>query len=57
MTRNGIEFELRDVDDPAVRDELLRKTGSRSVPVIDAGGRILTGFSPSAIDALVAGRA
>jgi glutaredoxin len=57
MTKNGIDFELRDVDDPAIREELLRKTGSRSVPVIDAGGRILTGFSPSAIDALVASRA
>jgi glutaredoxin len=57
MTRKGIDFELRDVDDPAVREELLRKTGARSVPVIDAGGRILTGFSPSAIDALVDGRA
>jgi len=57
MTQNGIEFELRDVDVPAIREELLRKTGSRSVPVIDAGGRILTGFSPSAIDALVKSRA
>jgi glutaredoxin len=57
LTRQGIDFELRDVDDPAISRELVRKTGSRSIPVLDAGGRILTGYSPDAIDDLVAGRA
>ena len=53
LARRGVDYEERDVDDPAVAAELLRKTGSRSIPVIDVGGRMLTGFSAGSYDALI----
>jgi glutaredoxin len=53
LTRRGVAYEERDVDDPAIAAELLRKTGSRSIPVIDVGGRVLTGFSAGSYDALI----
>ena len=53
MTRNGIDFELRDVDEPRFAEELRRKTGARAVPVIDVNGRVLTGFSPDDYDELI----
>lgn len=55
LNEKGVRFEIRDVDDPAAAAELQAKTGRRSIPVIDVDGRILTGFSPKAIDALIAG--
>jgi glutaredoxin 3 len=53
LSRKGVPFEARNVDDPAVAAELRGKTGARSIPVIDVDGRILTGFSPAALDALL----
>lgn len=53
LARRGVDHEERDVDDPQVAAELLRKTGRRSIPVIDVGGRVVTGFSPGAYDALI----
>ncbi len=53
LGKKGIDYEERDIDDPRWTEELLRKTGRRSIPVIDVGGRILTGFSASSYDALL----
>ncbi len=53
LGRKGIDFEERDIDEPRWTEELLRKTGRRAIPVIDVGGRILTGFSTSGYDALL----
>ena len=53
LNEKGIDFEIRNVDNPRVAAELRSKTGARSIPVIDVDGRILTGFSPSALDALI----
>ena len=53
LTQKGVDFEIRNVDNPSVAAELRSKTGARSIPVIDVGGRILTGFSPAALDALI----
>jgi len=47
------DYQERDVDIPAVAEELRRKTGSRAIPVLDANGRILTGFSPRTYDAIL----
>jgi glutaredoxin len=55
LARRGVAYQERNVDDPAVAAELLRKTGSRSIPVIDVGGRVLTGFSAGSYDALIGG--
>ena len=53
LGKKGIDYEERDIDDPRWTEELLRKTGRRAIPVIDVGGRILTGFSTSGYDALL----
>ncbi len=53
LERRGVAFAVRDVDDPAVEQELLRKTGARSIPVLDVGGRIFRGFNARAYDDLV----
>ena len=53
LGKKGIDFEERDIDDPRWTEELLRKTGRRAIPVIEVGGRILTGFSVSSYDALL----
>lgn len=56
LDQQGIDYELRDVDNPHHAAELLRKTGQRAIPVLDVGGRILTGFNAQRYDALI-GRA
>lgn len=53
LSRNGVDYELRDIDDPRWAEELMQKTGRRAVPVIDVRGRILTGFSVSGYEQLV----
>ena len=53
LARRGVDHEVRDVDDPRYAEELKRKTGSRSIPVIDVDGRVLTGFSASSYDKLI----
>ncbi len=53
MDRVGIDYDPRDVDDPAIMAELVEKTGQQGVPVFDVGGRILTGFDPDGLDKLV----
>jgi len=52
----GVPYELRDVDQPAIMAELRSKTGSGSIPVIEAGDRRTRGFRPSAMDELIAAR-
>jgi glutaredoxin len=56
MDREGIDYESRDIDDPAILAELIEKTGQQGVPVFDVGGRILTGFDPNRLEQLVASR-
>ena len=55
LARRGTAFEERNVDIPAVAEELLRKTGERGIPVLEAGGRILTGFTEPLYDELLGG--
>jgi glutaredoxin 3 len=56
MDREGIDYESRDIDNPAILAELIEKTGQQGVPVFDVGGRILTGFDPNRLEQLVASR-
>lgn len=57
MRQHGVAFVEKDIDhDPAAASEMrakLHKAGlpNGSIPVIDVGGRVLVGFSPSAIEA------
>ncbi|MEZ4218012.1 MAG: glutaredoxin family protein [Myxococcota bacterium] len=52
----GVAYELRDVDIAAVKSELVAKTGSGGIPVLDVGGQYVRGFDPGAIDRLLASR-
>lgn len=49
----GVEYDLRDIDLPENLDDLLAKTGQRGIPVLDVGGRLVTGFSPERYDQLI----
>ena len=40
---------------PSVANELMRKTGQRSIPVLDVDGRVYSGFSPGAYEDLLRG--
>jgi glutaredoxin len=53
LDRRGVDYEERDIDRQHNAEELQRKTGARAIPVIDVDGRVLTGFSPVAYDALI----
>ncbi len=53
LSRNGIDYDERDVDTRRYADELVQKTGRRSIPVLDVDGRVFTGFDPSAYDRLI----
>ena len=49
----GVPYELRDVDIPAAKEELLARTGGKGIPVLDLDGRILRGYSPGSYDDLL----
>jgi len=46
----GIQYELRNVDNDAVARELIEKTGRGGIPVLDFSGEILRGYSSGAYD-------
>ena len=56
LDRKGINYEIRDIDRPHYLDELVAKTGQKGIPVLDVGGRVVTGFSPDEYDQLIAAR-
>jgi len=50
----GVDYEIRDVDVPATKQELREKTGRSGIPVLDMSGEILRGYSEAAYDRAVA---
>ena len=54
LNARGVPYELRDVDTPAAKSELLAKTGSKGIPVMDIGGRIAKGYSERTYDEMLA---
>lgn len=44
LRREGIPFDLRDVDNPSAMAEMVERTGQKGIPVIDVNGRILIGW-------------
>ena len=48
-----VPYELRDVDVPATKEELLARTGGKGIPVLDLDGRILRGYSRGSYDDLL----
>jgi glutaredoxin len=55
LARRGTAYEERNVDNPKVAQKLFELTGGRGIPVIDVGGRVLTGFSAASYDRLLDG--
>jgi len=53
LDRAGVDYTLRDVDNPHIKRELLEKTGQKGIPVIEVNGRIMKGYSASSLDALL----
>ena len=53
LARRGTAYEERNVDLPQFAEELVKKTGERGIPVLEAGGRILSGFSEPLYDELI----
>ena len=49
----GVDYVLRNVDDPDTQAELVARTGSRSIPVLDVGGEFVRGYNAAAIDRLL----
>ena len=53
LSRNRVPFKELNIDIPAVGNALVQKTGSRTIPVLDVDGRVITGYSPSQYDRLL----
>lgn len=49
----SVEYTLLDVDIPAIKQELIAKTGQTGIPVIDVDGRIMKGYNASRLDQLI----
>lgn len=50
LDREGVDYEIRDVDIPAIAAELREKTGRGGVPVLDYDGRVLRGYRAESYD-------
>ena len=51
LQQKGIEYVDIDVSgDESIQKEMIEKSGTMSVPVIDIGGVIITGFDKDKID-------
>ena len=47
LDERGVDYENRDIEsDPAYREELIRKTGNASIPMVEVDGEQIRGFSP-----------
>lgn len=53
LDAQGVDYEIRDIDNPANLDELVAKTGQKGIPVLDVGGKVVTGYSPDQYDRLI----
>lgn len=54
LDERGVEYENRDVEkNPAWRDELLEKSGTTSIPVVEIGGEVIRGYSPARMSELL----
>ncbi len=54
LDSHGVDYENRDIEsDPRAREELLAKTGSTSIPVVEVDGRVIRGYSPRKMEQLL----
>lgn len=52
LDEQGIAFEERSIDEPAIQQELIGKIGKPWVPMVEHGSRRVLGWDPAGIDAL-----
>jgi glutaredoxin len=52
LDEQGIAFEERSIDEPAIQQELIGKIGKPWVPMVEHGSRRVIGWDPAGIDAL-----
>lgn len=55
LDRAGVGYDLRDVDNPHIKRELIDKTGQKGIPVIEVNGRVMKGYSAARLDELLEG--
>ncbi len=54
LDARGVDYDNRDIEsDPRAREELIAKTGSTSIPVVEVDGRIIRGYSPGKMQRLL----
>ena len=54
LDKKGVSYENRDIEaDEAYRDELIEKTGGTSIPVVEIDGKIIRGYDPARMAALL----
>jgi glutaredoxin len=54
LDARGVEYENRDIEKlPSWRRELIEKSGSTSVPVVEIGGELVHGFDPGRMGELL----
>lgn len=49
LKENKLEFTEKNVEDETVLQELMTKTDSMTVPIIEVNGKIIEGFKPDEI--------
>lgn len=54
LDMKGIKYETIDLDDnPAMRQELLEKTGAMTVPITENNGKFVIGWNPGQLSAII----
>ncbi|GAB6157105.1 glutaredoxin family protein [Desulfotomaculum varum] len=53
LANKGINYELKNTQDPGARGELINKTGGLDTPTLDVNGHIVVGFLPQRWDHLL----
>lgn len=54
LDAKGVDYVNKDIErDPAHRSELVRKTGSTSIPVVEIDGTLVQGYNPGRMGALL----
>jgi hypothetical protein len=55
LDEGGYSYDERNVDRPSVSKELREKTGRGGIPVLDAEGEVLRGYSKEQYDRFLRG--
>ena len=54
LDARGVDYDNRDIEaDPSAREELIAKSGSTSIPVVEVDGQLIRGYSPAKMQHLL----